>query len=353
MTRKSFTVRGFFREMTSPALTPAFKWFSLVSPGVVLAVGLAIAAYWLRTLSGLSLFSPLILAILLGMLLRNTVGMPYPCQLGVSFSLKRILRLAIILLGLQLSLVQVMTIGLNGIVLIAFSLISTFGFTCWMGKRLGIPANLTYLIAAGTSICGASAVIATSAATEGSDEDTAYAVAIVTVFGTLSMLLYPLSATFLNLTPEAFGIWCGASIHEVAQALAAAFQASSTSGELASIAKLSRVLWLAPIVLFVGFLTSKFSRVDTKIKPRSIAAPWFVGYFMLLILLNSFNIFPVNVKEAIGQVNQFLLTIAMAAMGLETKIKQIKQSGLKPLYLGVLSWLFISIFSYGLIKSFY
>jgi uncharacterized integral membrane protein (TIGR00698 family) len=275
------------------------------------------------------------------------------CQPGVNFALKRILRFAIVLLGLQLSLVQVMEIGLNGLALIVFTLLGTFGFTCWMGRQLGIRADLTYLIAAGTSICGASAVIATSAATEGSDEDTAYAVAIVTIFGTLSMLLYPLSLTFLNLTPEAYGIWCGASIHEVAQALAAAFQASPTSGELASIVKLSRVLWLAPIVLLVGFLTSSSSRSDAKLKPRSLAIPWFVVYFMLLIVLNSLNIVPASLKGATGQMNQFLLTVAMAAMGLETKLKHMQKAGLNPLYLGVLSWLFISVLSYGLIQAFY
>jgi uncharacterized integral membrane protein (TIGR00698 family) len=353
MTRQNSSVPGLLREITAPAMAPVFQWFAQISPGICLTVGLAAIAYLLRTLPGFNLFSPLILAIMLGMLVRNTVGMSYPCQPGVSFALKRILRLAIILLGLQLSLVQVMAIGLNGLALIAFTLISTFGFTCWMGKQLGVRENLTYLIASGTSICGASAVIATSAATKGSDEDTAYAVAIVTVFGTLSMLLYPLSLTLLNLTPEAFGIWCGASIHEVAQALAAAFQASSTSGELASIAKLSRVLWLAPTVLFVGFLTSSSNRSGTQLKPRSIAIPWFVGYFVLLILLNSLNVFPASLKSTTGQINQFLLTIAMAAMGLETKLKHMKQTGLKPLYLGALSWLFISVLSYGLIQAFY
>ena len=353
MTRQDSSVRGLLREITVPATTPVLQWFAQISPGILLTVGLAAIAYLLRSVPGCNLFSPLILAIVLGMLMQNTMGMPYPFQPGVSFALKRILRLAIILLGLQLSLVQVMAIGLKGLILIASILLSTFGFTCWMGKRLGVRANLTYLIAAGSSICGASAVIATSAATEGSDEDTAYAVAIVTVFGTLSMLLYPLSLTFLNLTPEAFGIWCGASIHEVAQALAAAFQASSTSGELASIAKLSRVLWLAPTVLLVGFLTSSSSRSNTKIKSRSIAIPWFIGYFMVLILLNSLNIVPVSLKSTTGQLNQFLLTIAMAAMGLETKLKHMKQTVLKPLYLGALSWLFISVLSYGLIQAFY
>ncbi|NKB18560.1 MAG: putative sulfate exporter family transporter, partial [Pseudanabaena sp. CRU_2_10] len=158
-----------------------FRWFSHKSLGICLTTALAGTAYLLRTLPGLNLFSPLILAIVLGMLLRNTIGMSNDCQAGVSFAMKQVLRFAIVLLGLQLSLIQVMSIGINGITLTVFTLLSTFGFTCWMGQWLGISRSLTYLIAAGTSICGASAVIATSTATKSSDRDTTYAVAIVTI----------------------------------------------------------------------------------------------------------------------------------------------------------------------------
>jgi uncharacterized integral membrane protein (TIGR00698 family) len=349
MTRQNSSVCNLFNGIISLF----HRSSSAKSAGIWLTTGLAAIAYLLRTLPGFSLFSPLILAIVLGMLVRNTVGMPHICQAGVGFTLKRILRLAIILLGLQLSLVQVMAIGLNGLAIIVLTLISTFGFTCWIGQQLGVRANLTYLIAMGTSICGASAVIATSAATEGPDEDTAYAVAIVTLFGTLSMLLYPILRLCFNLSPEAFGLWCGASIHEVAQALAAAFQVSAASGDLASIAKLSRVLWLAPMVVWVGILTFTTHRSKTELKPVAIAVPWFVVYFLLFILLNSLNLVPTDLKSIVGSINQFLLTTAMAAMGLETKLKHLQTIGLKPLYLGGLSWLFISVVSYQLIQKFY
>jgi uncharacterized integral membrane protein (TIGR00698 family) len=330
-----------------------FRWFSQKSLGICLTIALAGIAYLLRALPGLNLFSPLILAIILGMLLRNTMGMPEQCQAGVSFAMKRILRFAIVLLGLQLSLGQVMAIGVNGIAIAVFTLFSTFGFTYWMGRQLGVSKSLTYLIASGTSICGASAVIATSSATQSSDRDTTYAVAIVTIFGTLSMLLYPLLLSFLNLTPEAFGIWCGASIHEVAQALAGAYQASPVSGELASITKLFRVLWLAPVVLLISLFLSSSAQSNSKQQPSPFVIPWFIFYFTLLILLNSLNIFPVGLKSAIAQIDLFLLTIAMAAMGLETKLKYMQNAGLKPLYLGACSWLFISIVSYGLVQIFY
>ncbi|MEP0917862.1 YeiH family protein [Leptolyngbya sp. DQ-M1] len=321
--------------------------FAQIQSGILLTSGLAAIAYLLRLVPGFHLFSPLILSILLGILVRNTIGTPSHAQAGISFAMKRVLRFAVVLLGVQLSLLQVFSVGIAGMLITIATLLSTFWLTCWLGKQLGIDSSLTRLIAAGTSICGASAVIATSTTTKSADEDITYAVAIVTLFGTFSMLSYPLLIGQLHLTPEAFGLWCGVSIHEVAQVIAAAFQASPLSGEVASISKLSRVLWLAPIVLLLGSV-SKTNSLKTK-----VAIPWFVVYFMLLILLNSLNLFPQSLKSAVAQLNQILLAIAMAAMGLETRLNQIQKIGLKPLYLGALSWLFISIFSYGLIKLFY
>jgi len=307
-------------NISSPS--QVWRWVSQHIYGLYLTTALAGIAYLLRNLPIFDLFSPLIIAIILGILFRNIIGMPAYCQVGVIFSMRRILRFAIILLGMQLSLVQVLAIGVKGIGLITVTLFSTFGFTYWLGRRLGVSKNLTNLIASGTSICGASAVVATSSATHSSDRDTSYAVAIVTIFGTLSMFLYPLLPTLLSLTPETFGIWCGASIHEVAQVLAAAYQVSPTSGELASITKLSRVLWLAPVILGIGYLHRKQNY--NHLSPTAIAIPWFIFYFILLIILNSLNIFPTEFKSAIGQINKFLLTISMAAMGLETKLQQLR-----------------------------
>ncbi|MCU0551456.1 MAG: YeiH family protein [Leptolyngbya sp. Prado105] len=331
---------GFSQSMAQVKLSLA-----QLRSGILLTASLAAIAYLLRLVPGFNLFSPLVLAILLGILARNVVGVAPICQPGISFAMRRVLRVAVVLLGVQLSVLQVLSVGIAGLLIMMITLFSTFWLTCWLGRRLGVNSSLTRLIAAGTSICGASAVIAASTTTESSDEDITYAIAIVTLFGTVSMLLYPLlSGQFM---PEAFGLWCGVSIHEVAQVIAAAFQVSPISGEVASLSKLSRVLWLAPMLLMLGTV-SKASQ------PKSqVVLPWFVIYFMGLILLNSLNFIPQGLKPIIGQFNQVLLTISMAAMGLETRLNQIQKIGAKPLYLGALSWLFISGFSYSLIKLFY
>lgn len=328
-------------------------WVRLLGPGLTLTSGLALLATFVHTLPGISILSPLILAILLGILVRNTVGTPQICQLGISFSLKKILKLAIILLGLQLSLAQVIEVGPVGFAIVAVTASSTFYFTCWLGKRLGVSKKLAQLIAAGTSICGASAVVATNVVVDSSDEDVAYAVAMVTVFGSASMLLYPVLPALLHLTPQAFGIWCGASIHEVAQVIAAAFQDGGVSGQIATISKLSRVMLLAPMVLTLGVLSVRSGATGQKMDLRKLPIPWFVLYFIAVILVNSLNIFPEGAKAVVIQANQFLLAISLAAMGLETNLRKMKQAGIKPLYLGAASWLFISVFSLVLVEVFY
>ncbi|MEO0969198.1 MAG: putative sulfate exporter family transporter [Cyanobacteria bacterium J06639_18] len=155
------------------------------------------------------------------------------------------------------------------------------------------------------------------------------------------------------MTPEQFGIWCGVSIHETAQVIAAAFQGGENSGELATVAKLSRVIFLAPVVLTLGILSPPAKDSSKEGKSRKLPIPWFVFGFIALMLLNSANIFPDSLKKSVTEFNHLLLTISMAGMGLKTSIIDIKQSGLKPLYLGAISWLFISIFSFSMIEAFY
>jgi uncharacterized integral membrane protein (TIGR00698 family) len=325
------------------------RWLLQMLPGVNLTAGLAFLAILMRSHFGLNFFSSLTWAILLGMLVRNTVGVAQVYQPGITFSLKRILKLGIILLGMQLSLGQAISIGSIGLFVAVASVVSTFFFTCWIGQRLKVSKKLTQLIAGGTSICGAAAVVAVGTAIDSSEEDTAYAVALVTVFGAASMLIYPLLPALLDLTPQAYGLWCGASIHEVVQAIAAAFETNPLSGEVATIAKLSRVMLLAPITLLLGL----FSVDRTAEQSRKLPIPWFVLGFIILILINSLNFIPETLRIAIIDINQFLLTTALAAMGLGTNIQCIRQLGIKPIYLGTISWLFISLASLGLIKLLY
>ena len=191
------------RPAASPLRPDRGRAALAILPGLLLTSVVAASAYGLRQLPGMATFSPMILAILIGIAVHNLVGTPAIARPGITFSLRRLLRIAIILLGLQLTITQVIEVGGRGIGIIAATLLATFAFTVWMGKLLGVDRKLAQLIAAGTSICGASAVIATNTVTNAPDEDVAYAVACVTVFGSVAMFAYPLLPGLLHLDPHA------------------------------------------------------------------------------------------------------------------------------------------------------
>lgn len=341
------------RIVPSGSLREPGRAILAILPGLLLASAIAASGYLLRRLPGMTTFSPMILAILLGMAFHNLIGTPAFAKSGVTFSLRRLLRIGIILLGLQLTITQVIEVGNRGILIIAATLVATFAFTLWMGKLLGVDRKLAQLIAAGTSICGASAVIATNTVTNAHDEDVAYAVACVTVFGSVAMFTYPLLPELLHLDPHAFGLWTGASVHEIAQVVAAAFQDGKTAGEFGTIAKLSRVMLLAPIVLALGLITARNS---AERDPAAMATssrppmPWFVLGFVALVGLNSLITIPAANKVWIAAATTFLLSVALAAMGLETDIRKLTAKGVRPALLGLLAFLFIASFSLGLIK---
>ncbi|HVP85418.1 MAG TPA: YeiH family protein [Rhizomicrobium sp.] len=327
-----------------------YAFLSDIAPGIALSAMLALLAFGLHALPGLAVFSPMIMAILLGIGFHNLVGTPRRAREGVKFSLRRILRLAIILLGLQLTAQQVVEVGGTGVAIIAVTLVATFAVTKWFGRVLGVDRKLAELIAAGTSICGASAVIATNTVTRAPDEDVAYAIACVTVFGSMAMFLYPALPALLHLTPRAYGLWAGASIHEIAQVVAAAFQAGHSAGEFGTIAKLTRVSMLAPVVITLGLMAAR--RSGQTHSKAAAPIPYFVLGFVALVILNSLVTIPAHLKADIVLLTTFLLSLSLAAMGLETDLRKLAAKGLRPLALGAMSWLFIATFSLGLVEAF-
>ena len=336
------------REPHGPRAVSAL---SQLWPGLLLTAVIAGSGFALRRVPGVSIFSPQILAIAIGIALHNLVGTPARAKAGVTFSMRRILRFAIILLGLQLTVTDVLAVGATGVAIIVMVLVATFVFTTSFGRLIGVDRKLAELIAAGTSICGASAVIATNTVTNGSDEDVAYAVACVTVFGSIAMFLYPLAPELLHLTPHAYGLWAGASIHEIAQVAAAAFQDGRQAGELATIAKLSRVLMLAPVVISLGLMARlRAGRKDHGAVRSKAPIPWFVFGFLALVALNSVFPVPHGIKAGMASVTTFLMAVALAAMGLETDIRKLRARGLRPLLLGFAAFLFIAGLSLALVR---
>ncbi len=311
----------------------------------------AATAFGVRQLPFMGAFSPMILAILMAISYHNLVGTPGWAKPGIKFCLRRILRLGVAMLGLQLTVAQITEVGGRGVAIILATTICTFLFTTWAGAALRVDRRLAQLIAGGTSICGASAVIATNSVTRASDEDVSYAIACVTVFGSVAMCLYPLLPVLLHLDAHAFGLWAGASIHEIAQVVAAAFQDGQEAGEFGTIAKLSRVLMLAPMILMLGFVAARKARhVRGPDHARTGQPPFplFVGGFLVLVIVNSLVEIP-N-RAPIAGATTFLLTAALAAMGMETDLRKLRAKGLRPAALAALAFIFISAFSLILIK---
>lgn len=318
-------------------------------PGLALAAAIAGVATLLHRLPGIGVVSPMILAIVVGVAINNLAGTPAWARVGLAVAMRQVLRGGIVLLGLQITPPKLVAIGLPGFAVVVVTLAATFAFTLWFGQILGVRRQLTELVAAGTSICGASAIIATNGVTGGSREDVAYAVATVTLFGTLSMFLFPLLVGPLGLSPHAFGLWTGASIHEIAQVVAAAFQDGPQAGEFATITKLARVMLMAPLVIGLGAWRSRGASAGAGPAARP-PFPWFVVGFLALVGFGGVVSVPPATTAMIATFTTFLLTMALGAMGLAIHLRKLADEGPRPLGLAAASWIFVSIFALLAVK---
>ncbi|MFZ5672988.1 MAG: YeiH family protein [Pseudomonadota bacterium] len=332
--------------LSSPSLPASQSGLTDAVPGIVLAGIVTGAAFSLHEVPGFGLLSPMILAVIIGMLFANVVGTPQVSLAGIGLCQKSLLRLGIVCLGFQVTAGQFLAIGASGIGIAALALMGAFFFTLALGRLLGVERGLTQLIAAGTAICGASAIAAVNGVTRARDQDVAYAVAMITLFGTIAMLALPPLALVLGLDAREFGLWAGASIHEVAQVVGASFQAGPVAGETGTIAKLARVAMLAPMVLLLGvFLRGKSG--DAAARPP---VPWFIFGFAAAVLLNSLVELPLWTKPAIALATSLLLALGLAGMGLKTEFSQIRALGARPLLLALTAAVFIASLSLMLVK---
>lgn len=324
--------------------------------GIALVALLTVFAVSIQNLPLLKSFSisAIIIAILLGMIVKNSVGTKEHMNYGIKFCSKKVLRLAIILLGFKLSFMEVSKLGLKAAIVIVFVSTITLLFTKYLGKKFGISRNLSLLIASGTSICGASAIAAVSSvAPSENEEDIPFAVGVVTIFGTIFMILYPIVFNIFHLNTLMYSLWAGSSIHEVAQVVAAGFAASNQAGISATVVKLTRVLLIIPVTIILGIRESKREeKSDSKLTLSNITIPWFVLMFLGVVVINSIGIIPQNISKSLVEIDNYLMAAAMVGLGLETSIAGMKKVGLKPIYLGAISSVFISLFSLCIILLF-
>lgn len=300
--------------------------------------------------------SPLIIGILIGMGITNTglkTKLPSNWQSGFNISSKTILRIAIVLYGFRLTLQDLSSIGWQGMLLATFIVISTLlvGFVIGT-KWLKLDRDTALLISAGSAICGAAAVLATEPVLKAQAYKACLAVTTVVVFGCAAMVLYPFCYQLgvYGLTEHQMGLYLGATLHEVAHVVAAGKAISNDIANTAVIEKMFRVILLAPFLLVLRWLLLHVNKQQQSTSNSSnIAIPWFAVFFIVVILFNTLGVLPSNIVSLINQLDTFLLTMAMTALGLNTAFNQFKHIGLKPFYLALL--LFIWLICAGFIAT--
>ncbi|MDF7650113.1 YeiH family putative sulfate export transporter [Erwiniaceae bacterium L1_54_3] len=322
------------------------------APGLLMTAVIALATAWLGNVPSVAQLGlgALTLAIIGGIILGNTL---YPnlqgyCGAGVHFAKQKLLRLGIILYGFRLTFQQVLDVGVSGVVIDILMLTSTFALACWLGhKILKLDRETAWLIGAGSSICGAAAVLATEPVIKAESSKVAVAVATVVMFGTVAIFLYPLiwhsvSPLLPGVSLSEFGIYTGSTMHEVAQVVAAGHAISGETENAAVIAKMLRVMMLAPFLVVVGVMMRRSSPATGSQKQR-ITFPWFALAFILIALFNSAHLVPSAAIAVINQLDNVLLAMAMAALGLTTHISQLKKAGLRPLLLGLMLFIWLIV----------
>jgi uncharacterized integral membrane protein (TIGR00698 family) len=321
-------------------------------PGLAFCAAIAATAFSIRFIPGLAAISPMVVAFVVGIVVSALSGSLPVMAPGNRFAAKFMLRFAVGLLGLQLTLHELAALGAVTLLVVLVVFIATFLFTKWLGRLLGVEHRLTELIAAGTSVCGASAIIATNAVTKARDQDVGYAVAAVSLMGTVWMIAYPLLYDVLHLDLRTYSLWAGASVHEVAQVVAAAFQVDPSAEQIAVPIKLARVALLAPLVLTLGWLRfrRKGDGAASSFRLQQIFPLFMVG-FIALVALNSVVAIPSHWRGVVAHVTTFLLTMSLGAIGLETSVRDLRHQGIRPMVLTVAAALFIATLSLVLIMG--
>ncbi len=309
-------------------------------PGLLLcaaAVGVSLLVTQL-----VPVMSALLAAILLGVVLATTVPLPAATAPGLKFAAKRLLRLGVVLLGVQLLLSDIAGLGVGMIgTVVAVVVIGIFG-TLLIGRMLGVAPGQRLLIACGFSICGAAAVAAADGVVDAEEEDVVTAIALVVIFGTLMIPAVPLLAALIGLPTEQAGLWAGGSIHEVAQVVAVGGTLGGSALGAAVVVKLARVLMLAPVLAVLGWHQRRTTVVPEGAKHPPLV-PLFVLGFLAMVALRSTGVLGESVVEA-AQIGQtVLLSAAMFALGCSVRLAAMKKVGLRPFVLAAISTVIVAL----------
>ncbi|MEH7401053.1 putative sulfate exporter family transporter [Gottfriedia acidiceleris] len=319
--------------------------------GVAFTFIIAVLGFLLAKLPGFDHIGPLACAILLALVYRQFFGYPEKLRAGIQFSSKRLLRFAIILYGLKLNIVVIFSDGLPLLLKGAGTIIFSIVVLLLIAKWLKADFNLSLLLSIGTGICGAAAIAAVSPIIKSKDEDTAMAVGIIALVGTIFSIIYTLIYPLLPISPTEYGAWAGISLHEIAHVALAAAPAGQDALAHALLAKLSRVFLLIPVCFILLFWMKKKGKLDGETK---LEFPWFLIGFVIMSFVGSYVLgkeVPVSNKTMsdVAVFTSFILTMSMTGLGLNINLKELRTKSLLPLIAIIITSILLSFVTFILV----
>ena len=312
-------------------------------PGILLSFGIAAVSIFLGGL--LPLIGSSVLAIVFGIVLNNSMKLPAMFQEGLSYSGKKLLQYSIIFLGFSMSIGQVSETGLSSIRISLITILIAFLAAYLAGRFFKMNRVLTILIGFGTAICGGSAIAAASPILEADEEEIALSISTIFFFNILAVFIFPFLGHLLQMSDAFFGTWAGTAINDTSSVVAAGYTYSPSAGDLATIVKLSRALMIVPACLIFAayrYIKSKQSAQKTNFKK---IFPWFIAWFVLASLVSSLGFLPAAVIPYTKFISQWLMAMALAAIGAKVSFKQFKQAGAAPLLTGAFAWFCVAVSS--------
>ena len=356
---------------------------SSIWPGLFLCLAIGVVATELYTLPfpPFSIGSPvrhpidaMLIAIVVGIAVRNLVGVPPAFAAGIKWAVVSLLPIAIVLLGARLDFFDVMRTSATALVISVICVGVALGLTIWLCRKTGVGQKLGILIGIGTAICGGTAIAVAAPVIEADDSETAFAVTTITIFGLLSVFVFPVLGAAFDMSQLEFGVWAGTSIHATPQVVATGFAYGNEAGDIATIVKLVRVLLLAPVVIGLGAWYARAKRRQQQAHVTRLAGwrtlfPPFIFGFVLVALANTLNLLPdftlhleesflwaahdqhVVLAKAVTTLSTFLITISMAGVGLGVHLRGLASAGLRALYVGLFATAVLAVFSYILLRT--
>jgi len=312
------------------------------APGLLLAAAIALFTWWLGKL--LPLIGGPVIGIVLGIIVRNTLAPDARFTPGIAFAGKQVLQWSIIALGFGLSLTQVAKTGLESLSVTLVTLALAFLSAWALGRWLGVHDKLKILIGVGTAICGGSAIAAVTPIIKPDEHDTAFAISTIFLFNLVAVLLFPPLGHLLHLSDLGFGLWAGTAINDTSSVVAAGYSYSHAAGDYATIVKLTRATLIIPICLVLAFVVAarekKKGAADFSLRR---IFPWFILWFLVASALRTAGLVPLAIQPALHGIAEFLIIVALTAIGLSANLRRMIASGARPILLGLGVWAVVAL----------